>query len=224
MDVDGNILDLNRAFTRNFGYQPDDLKGKNFSILFTEEDRRLQKPQAELLKVNTKGQANDENFIVDKSGKPVWCSGESILVSNDLKQIFIVKDVINLQERKHLTNFFRDTEGILKSMFENSPEVPMMILDGSLKVQMMNDSFMKLFSIEKNPEPGCRLADLQHELWSNTSMKQELRETMINNVPFRERVFSFSDVRGKEKKVSVDSKILDTKTGKMMFIMCDDNL
>ena len=40
MNKEGTIVTINKAFTDCFGYEPEDIIGRNISILFTEEDQK----------------------------------------------------------------------------------------------------------------------------------------------------------------------------------------
>ncbi|HXL57718.1 MAG TPA: PAS domain S-box protein [Chitinophagaceae bacterium] len=71
MNTDGLILKVNEAFTTAFGYSIDDLAEKNFNLLFTEEDKKSDKPAKELQKIKSEGSANDDNYLVHKDGLPV---------------------------------------------------------------------------------------------------------------------------------------------------------
>src|ERR1700712_5660084 len=90
MNCDGSIIEVNKAFTSNFGYETKDLEGQNFSKLFTEEDKGRNVPKLELNTVITKGQSHDENYIIDKNGDAVWCTGEAILVADVKGEKYIV--------------------------------------------------------------------------------------------------------------------------------------
>ena len=82
MDTAGFITAINPAFSNYFGYSEEDVAGKHFSIFFTEEDRKKNKPQNEVETVLRTSQCDDKNFFVHKDGKITWVSGESILVSH----------------------------------------------------------------------------------------------------------------------------------------------
>src|SRR5215210_7964466 len=97
MDSDGVILGVNKSFTNNFGYTEEEIRGRSFSFLFNENDKAENKPLLELKTVLSKGQAHDENYIVNKNGQSIWCTGESILINGKQSEKYIVKDVINLQ-------------------------------------------------------------------------------------------------------------------------------
>ena len=84
----GTILSINPAFTIRFGYQMEDLAGKNFSILFTEKDNAILRPEAEIQQVLTEGSATDENYLVNKDGNKIWVAGESVLVEETRRKIY----------------------------------------------------------------------------------------------------------------------------------------
>src|SRR5688572_19393980 len=171
MDPDGIVLDVNKSFTSNFGYSNDDIRGKNFNLLFNESDRNKGVPQQELATVAAKGQAHDENYIINKEGEAIWCTGEAMLVEGGDGENYIVKDIINLQSKKQVQLFLNDTEELLERIFHSSKEVPMMILDGSLKVQRANAAFLRLFEMKEAPAKGSRLADLSHPFWNDEAVK-----------------------------------------------------
>jgi PAS domain S-box-containing protein len=138
MDCKGVIFDVNQAFTTNFGYSKNDLKGQSFNILFNEFDRKKKLPELELETVTASGQAQDENYVVDKEGLEVWALGESLLVSNEEGEKYIVKDIINLQAKKQLQLFLNETEELLERIFESTKDLSIMILDSRMKIIKAN--------------------------------------------------------------------------------------
>ena len=224
MDCKGVIFDVNQAFTTNFGYSKNDLKGQNFNILFTEYDRKKKLPELELETVTATGQAQDENYVVDKEGLEVWALGESILVSNEEGEMYIVKDLINLQAKKQLQLFLNETEELLERIFESTKDLSIMILDSRMKIIKANRAFLHLFEISDAPLAGSRLSDLDHPFWSDAEIKKEIRDIIINNQPLRHREFLLETRRGIKKKVKLDSQIIESKTGmgRKIFIMIED--
>ena len=100
IETNGTIVAINKAFTECFGYREKDIIGKSSVILFTEEDQEKGLPQKELANVLATGQANDNNYLVNKNKESVWVSGESILVTNDKKETIILKIIQNIHEQK----------------------------------------------------------------------------------------------------------------------------
>lgn len=224
MNCEGVILDINRAFTNNFGYSNEDMRGQNFSTLFTESDRKKNMPQIELETVAANGQAQDENYIVDKNGLAMWALGESLLVHNKAGEKYIVKDIVNLQSKKQLQLLLLETEDLLERIFISAKDFPMLILDGSMKIIKANTAFHDLFEISDVPLEGSRLSDLHHPFWANAEIKKEIRDIIINDQPLRDREFLLETGSGVKKKVKFDSRIIDSKTGsgKKIFIMIED--
>lgn len=144
MDHNGKISKVNKAFTDCFGYIEEYLVNKNISILFTEEDQKKGKPEKEISKVMTSGQASDNNYLVKKNKEVVWVSGESILVKNESGDICILKIIqdINLEKinEKSALQFGNLNEHILASI-----EDMVIVMDHQLNIIKTNHSFNFLF-------------------------------------------------------------------------------
>lgn len=222
-ECDGSIRNVNKAFTTNFGYQNEDITGRHFKMLFTLLDRQTNRPQLELDTILSKGQSY-ENFIVDKKGQAIWCTGESILVTGEEGKNYIVKDIVNLQTKGPVQLFLSDTEELLERIFATSKNLPMLILDGSLKIQRVNAAFLRLFELPAPPAIGSRLSDLEHSFWNNEEIKQELSKSLVTNEPFRQKEFLLSTNSGKSKTIWLDSKIIDSQAGmgKIIYILIDE--
>ena len=76
IDENGIILDSNFGLQKAFGYLKEDIVGKNFSLLFTPEDRLKNLPEIELETVVQKGSFMDSNYILHKDGAYIWAHGE----------------------------------------------------------------------------------------------------------------------------------------------------
>lgn len=223
LDSNGIVLDVNQSFTKNFGYQKEEIKGKHFRLLFNELDQTQRKPEKEIEAVLSAGQANDENYVVHKNGREIWCIGETILVKAADGQSYLVKDIVNLQAKKQLQLFLAATEELLYRIFDSSGDVPMMILDGSMKIQKVNQAFVDLFEIGGMPGTGSRLSDIKHAFWQGQGLKKELTNIIITSQPIRRKEFVFTTRSGEMKTVMVDSKIIDNlQNGKTIFIIIED--
>ena len=223
MDIEGYIIDINHSFTKNFGYR-DEIRGKHFSILFTEADRKLNKPAIELQTVLAKRQANDENHIVDNTGQAIWCTGEALLVCGSGGEKYIVKDVVNLQARKQLNIFLKNTEEMLERIFETSKEVPMMIIDGSMKIERVNPPFAVLFDLQDVPPSGSRLSDINHPFWQSLNIKQTIKNILVTNKAVKDLELLFNSKSGQIKMLNLDSKIIyrEPPMGRLVFIILED--
>ena len=101
MDVNGSITTWNKGAEIQFGYKEKEVLGKNFSLIFTEEDRRLGLPQKELKEAKKVGRADDERQHVGKDGKAFWCSGVVVKFEDENgKFVGLSKMVRDISERK----------------------------------------------------------------------------------------------------------------------------
>ena len=150
MDTDGNILTVNAAFTNSFGYTTSELKGKNFEILFTKEDRQNDRPKREVETAIATGQCDDRNFLVKKNKDAVWVSGETLRIGNVNGTGYLLKviqDISGQKEAEHTVSRALDfNESIL-----NSIDDIVIVLDNELQVIKANPAFYSLFK-RVNPE------------------------------------------------------------------------
>lgn len=224
IDSNGIILDVNKSFVKNFAYNPEELKGKHFENLFTPEDRKSGKPHRELQDVLTRGQANDENYVVDGKGQQVWCTGESILVETEDDRKIVVKDIVNLQAKKQLQMFLTATDELLERIFGSAGHMPMIILDGSMRIEKVNAAFLDFFELDNTPDTGSRLSDLDHPFWKRTDIRKEVSTILVTNEALKQKQFAFRTKSGEDKVVRVDSKIIERQVGegRVVFILIED--
>lgn len=102
MDPIGIIQDVNIGFLKSFGYSRKSIIGKDFSILFIEEDIRKKLPEKIITKVNKTGSSHDENYLKHNNGSNIWVYGESIYVKDENDQGHIVKIIQDLNSKKNL--------------------------------------------------------------------------------------------------------------------------
>lgn len=101
MDADGLITTWNKGAEIQFGYKENEVLGKNFELIFTEEDKRLGLPKKELNQAKKVGRADDERQHVSKDGKAFWCSGVVVKFEDENgKFVGLTKMVRDISERK----------------------------------------------------------------------------------------------------------------------------
>jgi PAS domain S-box-containing protein len=219
MDGEGTIKEVSKSFTNTFGYSNNDLEGRNFSILFTDVDNEIGKAGLELKKVLATAQASDDSYVVHKNGTAVWCTGESLLVSGQGKDAIIVKDVVSLQPKMDLQILLTEKGELLEAFFETSSHIPVMVLDGTLKIKKINTAFLKLFEIENTFVAGASLGVLHHSFWSEPDIKDELRKSLVNREPLRNKRFVFSRHSGGEKVFFINTSITEVDGVITIYLM-----
>jgi PAS domain S-box-containing protein len=94
MDVDGTILKANPGALKFFGYTEEDVIGKNFSLLFTNQDKGGLSPEKEIKSALDTGSGLDDNYIVHKNGNLLWCHGETVRAYEFQRKNLSYKDCI----------------------------------------------------------------------------------------------------------------------------------
>lgn len=145
IDHNGKIITVNKAFTNNFGYTREDLKGKSAAILFTEEDQKKGKPEKEIAEAIKSGQASDNNYLINKNKQLVWVSGESVLVKNETGDNCILKIIQNIdlakQNEKNALRFSNLNDHILTAIDDI-----VIVMDSQLNILRTNHAFDFLFN------------------------------------------------------------------------------
>ena len=75
MDPEGQIRTWNIGAEQQLGYTRDEILGKHFSIIFTEEDIRLGVPDTEMRIAQQGGRCRDDRKHVRKDGVELWVNG-----------------------------------------------------------------------------------------------------------------------------------------------------
>ena len=74
LDPDGRITTWNRGAERIKGYTRDEIVGRHFSVFYTPEDQRADKPGRELEIARAAGRVVDEGWRVRKDGTRFWAN------------------------------------------------------------------------------------------------------------------------------------------------------
>ncbi len=75
LDCEGRIASWNLEAERILGFSEDEALGQHFEIIFTDEDRALEKPEEELTLARRDGRAEDERWHRRKDGSQFWALG-----------------------------------------------------------------------------------------------------------------------------------------------------
>jgi PAS domain S-box-containing protein len=206
MDAEGFILRVNNAFTIAFGYNNNDVVERNFSLLFTEEDKKAGKPVVELQRAQSYGFASDDNYLVHKDGTPIWTSGESVFVHTSKEKNYIIKVIQNIHAQKQLEGFLTESNEFIETIFESIRDAALVVLDSLMRIVKVNSAFSKMFEIETSLKEGSRLVDLDHPFWNRDDVRKEIRNVIVTNQSLKEREFQMKTRSGEIKTISLRSK------------------
>lgn len=209
MDTDGYILHVNEAFQHAFGYTSEDLYGKHFRILFTQEDQKMLLPEMEIERVKQHGSATDRNYVIHKDRSCVWASGESLLAEDEKGQIFIIKIIQNIHEQKVLEKFVKESQEFSESVVRSINDA-LIVVDTNFKILKLNNAFYNLFQLNQQTVEGLHLSELKHSFLSSGKLRQQL-EDIIESGSFNSFQMEWKNEDETHKTLHVKASFLDGK-------------
>ncbi|MEO6330686.1 MAG: ATP-binding protein [Ginsengibacter sp.] len=213
MDERGTIIKVNNAFINCFGYEMEDIAGKNVAVLFTEEDQIKGLPQKELNAVLTRGQGSDNNYLVSKDNILIWVSGESVLVKNDEGNSCILKVIQNIHQQKlseisirHLNEF---NENILGSI-----EDVVIVLDENMNIIKANKPFSKLFMYREVGIKPMNFAELIKPYDAFEEIKSNIQNAIRTKKGFLNTAIEIETSSGEKRIFDINCSIMQHEDGK----------
>ncbi|MGN6601200.1 MAG: ATP-binding protein [Ginsengibacter sp.] len=219
MKTDGTITAVNSAFTECFGYQENDIIGKNTAILFTEEDRQKGYPKKELDEVLKKGQSNDNNYLVNKNNQITWVSGESILVENERGEKIILKIIQDIHKQKTSENSLRELNTFNENILESIQDV-VLVLDEKMKIIKANDSYKILSNKDENESRNVR--DFLKNSESEQRVLHNLHEAIRTKSPFIKEEAEIETADGNKRIFEVTATLLENSDNENLLLVMHD--
>lgn len=210
MDEKGHILEINKGFSKAFGYRLKELVGKHFNMLFTKEDQLSKKPEKEIKYALASGSKSDNNYLVHKNGHTIWVMGESVFVKNTANEKYIVKTIQDIHAQKQLERFLLESSQVLDTIFDSIKDVGLVVLDSSMKILKANKAFLKLFEETGSIQEGMKLSQLQNSFWRTAAVKSNLMTVLLTNKPLKKQIFYFKVASGKEKAIEIEGKLMES--------------
>ncbi len=147
-DINRNIIYINSAHTRTFGYQPDGVIGKKSDILYPLDDPSgvSSKIYEALVMVGWEG----ERLALRKSGEafPVY-EKTSAIKDKDGHQLGIVSVVDDISARRRLQQALRESEERYRSFVETAKSA-IIAVDGEGRIILFNPAAEKIFGYQRD--------------------------------------------------------------------------
>ena len=105
LSKEGNILKANKALEATYGYKEADVQGRNFSMLFIEEDKIEMLAENEIRGAIENSFHTDINYLLHKEGYAIWTNGETTKAIGDDGDIVLIKIFHAIQKEKILEGF-----------------------------------------------------------------------------------------------------------------------
>ena len=216
LDEEGIIEQINTAFSKSFGYADDEIIGKHFRILFTEEDQKKGMPENELSNVLQRGQCMDNNYLVNKNKTITWVSGESILVKNDEGEISILKLIQDIHSQKEYELSLRSSNEFNESILSSIEDI-VVVLSNEMKIIKANRAFSKLFIQEPNME-ALNFSDLIKPYDSKGDLQNKILLTINTGKSFVNKEMEIQTLDGDKKVFDISCSPMADTTNVLLVI------
>jgi PAS domain S-box-containing protein len=111
LDKDGLVATWNRGAERIYGYSPDEVIGRHFGALYTEEDLAAGVPARTLSTAMSEGRFEAEAWRMRKDGTRFWATAVVDPIRNDNKEIVAFATVTrDITERMETQRILRETQ------------------------------------------------------------------------------------------------------------------
>jgi PAS domain S-box-containing protein len=145
LDPEGNILTWNEGARRIEGYSEAEIVGRNFSLFYTESDKRRGHPQAELKEAKKVGRYEEEGWRVRKDGSKFWASIIiTKLTDKEGKLTGFAKITRDLTLRKEMEERIRVSEERFSLLVNNVKDYAIFMLDPEGNVASWNEGATKI--------------------------------------------------------------------------------
>lgn len=135
LDEDFIINSWNVASQKIFGYVPEEVIGKHFDIIFTDEDKKSGIPQNEIKKALKEERAEDIRWHICKDRTTFYANGLVFPLKKDGKKIGYVKILRDLTEKKKADDLLEAKMNELEELNKHKESV-MSILSHDLRTPL----------------------------------------------------------------------------------------
>jgi len=220
-DTKGIVIGINNAFTECFGYEGNDIIGKNGMILFTEEDQKKGLPEKEIATVLSTGQADDKNYLVNRNKEITWVSGESVLVKNDRGDEVILKVLQNIHKQKTSEASLRAlndfNENILQTISDS-----VIVLDEKMNILKVNDAFLKLIGISESAVASLNFVDFLKKYDPGNRLYKNLEKALITKTAFSNKEIEIETPEHNKRVFEIScTPLLNSQNENLLLVIHD---
>jgi len=139
IDIDGNVLDVNKIIEKMLGYSKKEVVGKNFAELGVVESKDLPNILKIMADTTTGGKLikNFELTLISKDGKKIPTEITTDVIKKEGKIIGLTTIIRDITERKKAQEALIESEEKLRSIFESTNDV-VLYVDISGKILAVN--------------------------------------------------------------------------------------
>jgi PAS domain S-box-containing protein len=145
LDTAGRVATWNAGAQRAKLYKASDIIGRHFSVFYSEEDRRLGKPEKLLATAAKQGRVSDEGWRVRKDGTVFWASVTITAICDEKGNLIgFGKVTRDLTERKQREETLRQSEERFRLLVAGVQDYAIFMLDEKGYVASWNDGAQRI--------------------------------------------------------------------------------
>jgi PAS domain S-box-containing protein len=149
LDPDGVVVSWNAGAEHVMGYSPEEIIGRNFSCLFTAEDRRGDKPAQLLKTADSTGRLANEVWQVRRSGDRFRALVVvDVVRDHDAQCVGFAKLTRDLTEQRRGDEALRRSEERFRRVVEATPNA-MVMIDQAGRIAMVNAQTERVFGYSR---------------------------------------------------------------------------
>ena len=211
-DANGIFLQVNPAYCRMYGYQPEELLGQEFTMVVPEENRAFMR-QLHADFINGAKELRGEWTVVNRTGKEFVILADASLIADDDGKPCKVTFIMDISERKELENLKEDVDRILRHDLKQ----PLNAIVGfpQLLEQSENLDEQERMFVRHISNAGFKMLQMVNNSLDMFKMEKgtyEYTPQVVNAVAVVFQVVSHSRLRIDEKKLAVELLINDRAT------------
>jgi len=177
---DGKITSWNRGAEKVFGYRAEEIIGREFSVIFTAEDKENGVPKREIDRAQQAGYSPDERWHVRKDGSQFFVSGSvRPLKDTEGRTIGFLKVAHDITEQRRKERELQESEGRLRFLVENVKGFAMFTLDLDGRITHWSPAAEGLLGYSEKEILGQRVDSLYSEEDQNSGLPRMERELAL---------------------------------------------
>ena len=155
LDTEGRVRSWNPGAQRLKGYTAEEIIGQPFSTFFTEEDRRLGRPEAILEAARRDGRTESEGWRVRKDGACFWALAVlDVVRDRNGRVIGFAKVTRDMTERRAAQQALVESERRFRLLVQGVTDYAIFMLDLGGRVAEWNAGARRIKGYEAHPFQG----------------------------------------------------------------------
>ena len=124
LDANGAILNANSGAGQLYGWTGDELAGRSFAVLFTEEERTARLPEKQIAQCLETGRVEDDRWLVTKAGERRYVTGTTRAIRDEFGHVHgLINVTRDITERREAEERLRKEKEFTDAIVQSVPGI-----------------------------------------------------------------------------------------------------